>query len=129
MKKHPQIFITIILLLVFIISYFIVGYISKNNASTTAKIYQNSKLIKVVDLSKEDTFTITNEDGSYNTIQINKDGEIGIIEASCPDKTCIHTGFTRTPSKPIICLPNKLEVKIILEGKTLNEDDFDTYAY
>lgn len=129
MRKYLPIVITVVLFLIFGVSYFIVDYISRSKASTTAEIYQNSKLVKVVDISKEDTFTISNDDGSYNTIQVNGSGEIGIVEASCPDKTCVHTGFTRTPSKPIICLPNKLEIKIVLEGHTINEDEIDSYAY
>lgn len=128
MKKSLPIIITIGLLFIFVASYIIVDSISNRNSSTTAEIYQNSKLIKVVDLSKTDTFTISNSDGSYNTIQIDDMGEIGIIEASCPDKTCVHTGFTKTASKPIICLPNRLEIKIVLKGQS-NEKEIDLYAY
>lgn len=129
MKKYLPIIITIILILIFGISYFIIDYISRNNASTIAEIYQNSKLIRVVDLSKEDTFTITTQDGSYNTIHINLDGEIAIIESSCPNKTCVHTGYTKTPSKPIICLPNKLEIRIVLEDNINNENSIDSFVY
>lgn len=129
MKKYLPIIITVILVLIFGISYLIINYISKNNASAIAEIYQDSKLIKVVDLSKEDTFTISSQDDSYNTIHINLDGEIAIIEASCPDKTCVHTGYTSTPAKPIICLPNKLEIKIVLEDNVNNEDEIDSFAY
>lgn len=129
MKKYLPIIITIILILIFGMSYLIIDYVSRNNASTIAEIYQDSKLIRVVDLSKEDTFTITTQDGSYNTIHINLDGEIAIIESSCPDKTCVHTGYTRTPSKPIICLPNKLEIRIVLEDNITNENQIDSFVY
>ncbi|MCC8069202.1 MAG: NusG domain II-containing protein [Ruminococcus sp.] len=129
MKKHLPIIITVALLIVFIVSYLVVDYISRSNASTTAEIYKDSKLIRVVDLSKEDTFTISNDDGSYNVIQVNELGEIGVVEASCSDNTCIHTGFTKTPSKPIICLPNRLEIRIVLEENNINEDEIDSYAY
>lgn len=129
MKKYLPIIITIILILIFGISYLIIDYVSMNNVSTIAEIYQDSKLIKVVDLSKEDTFTITTQDGSYNTIHINLDGEIAIIESSCPDKTCVHTGYTRIPSKPIICLPNKLEIRMVLEDNITNENEIDSFVY
>ncbi len=76
-----------------------------------AEIYQDGVLIQTVDLGKDAEFTITNDGGGYNTILV-KNGAISVIEANCPDKYCIHQGAISGGAQPIVCLPNKLVIKI-----------------
>jgi hypothetical protein len=76
-----------------------------------AEIYQDGVLLQTVDLSKDSEFTISNNAGGYNTILV-KDGAISVIEANCPDKYCIHQGAISGGAQPIVCLPNKLVIKI-----------------
>ena len=76
-----------------------------------AEIYQDGVLIQTVDLSRDTEFTITNDAGGYNRIQV-RDGAIAVIEASCPDKVCIHQGAISDSAQPIVCLPNKLVIRI-----------------
>lgn len=33
--------------------------------------------------------------------------------ANCPDKVCVHTGFINKPGQSIVCLPHKINVKIV----------------
>lgn len=85
-----------------------------------AYIYQDGTLLYEFDLSRPETreFTIEYQQGSqigYNTIQI-KEHKIGIIEADCPDKTCMHMGMTDSASFPITCLPHKLIIEIHEDG-------------
>lgn len=77
-----------------------------------AEIYQNGTLIRTADLRKDATFTVTTEGGGYNTVQI-KNGAISVIDASCPDKICIREGAISDGTKPIVCLPNKLVIKVV----------------
>ena len=54
---------------------------------------------------------LVNTEYGTNTIEI-KDGKIRIKEANCPDKVCVHTGWTNSPALPLVCLPHKLTVTI-----------------
>lgn len=84
----------------------------------TAEIIQDGRTLYTLDLSKETdrTITIDNEYGR-NVIEI-KDGKIRMLEADCPDKICVDTGWLGG-SVPIVCLPNKLIIRFSGgDGKT-----------
>lgn len=76
-----------------------------------AEIYQNGELIRTVPLSEDAEFTVNCSDG-YNTVTV-KDGEISVTAADCPDKVCIRTGAISGGGVPIVCLPHRLEIKIV----------------
>ena len=72
-------------------------------------VTQDGKTLYTLDLSKEKDRRITVEyDGRENVIEI-KDGRIRMLEANCPDHTCINTGWLE--NVPIVCLPNKLAIE------------------
>ncbi len=79
--------------------------------NATAEIYSDGELIKTVSLSENTRFTVDRGDG-YNVIEV-QDGAVSVVDASCPDKVCIHTGAVSQGAVPIICLPNRLEVRVI----------------
>lgn len=89
-----------------------------------ADIYQNGDLKQSILLSSvtEDyTFTIYNEQGNCNEIEV-RPGSIGIISADCPDKLCVHQGFIQSSLLPITCLPNRLVIQIRQEQNQVNEN-------
>lgn len=74
------------------------------------KISQNGIVVREIDLSKtEDQFFETEFDGRKNTIEI-KGGKIRVLDADCPDKICVNTGWLRS-GIPIVCLPNRLVIE------------------
>ena len=77
-----------------------------------AFVYVNNQLYMEIDLSDEiyREYTVETENG-INLISVH-DGAIGVIKSDCPDKICIKTGFISDRSKPIICIPHKLEIII-----------------
>lgn len=52
-----------------------------------------------------------------------KDGKVCIYEANCPDKLCVKQGSIDKANESIICLPNKLVVRIAQDKNALDEDD------
>ena len=71
------------------------------------------RILCVYDIDDEDEIKIESEEG-YNVVKIHNHGA-QITEASCPDKVCIHEGFITKPSESIVCLPNKVHIKIITD--------------
>ena len=57
---------------------------------------------------------------SLNILEINSDGA-RMLDSSCPDKTDIKMGKVTKPGQIILCIPNKVAVKITGKGK-LNVD-------
>lgn len=58
---------------------------------------------------------------SFNQIEV-RHGSIGMIDANCPDKLCVHMGFQDSAMVPITCLPNKVVIQLRLAGKAGNTD-------
>ncbi len=83
-----------------------------------AEIYVDGTLYKTVDLSAPTSFTVTTEHG-YNEICVS-DGKISVVAADCPDKVCVNSGWINGGAVPIICLPHRLEIRIVSK-----QDDID----
>lgn len=89
---------------------------------TKAVIQVDGAMYKEIPLSTHkgtDTFVIETAAG-YNTVVV-RDGEIGIVEADCPDKICIHEGFISQPGQTAVCLPHK----VLIEVRRQNGEDPD----
>lgn len=119
-------------LIVIILLASVAGFLFLNaggRSGTVAEIYQDGKLIKTIHLdtvTEDYSFTVSGEDGVYNVVEVHH-GEIGIIEASCPDGLCINMGFIHSSAMPVTCLPNKLVIKIVNESDSA--DAVDGVAY
>ncbi len=51
-------------------------------------------------------------DGTYNELILTSSG-VSIKEASCPDQLCVSAANINIPGQTIVCLPNKVVVRII----------------
>jgi hypothetical protein len=81
--------------------------------ASRAHIYQNGVLIDSIDLSSVAEPYVINIRGSdgTNVIAVER-GRIRMQEAGCPDKTCVRQGWISGGVTPIICLPNRLIVRL-----------------
>ena len=93
-------------------AYFYLDMSATSSEGTVAIVEQGGKEIYRIDLaSVTDTtdYTLENENGT-NTIRVSPEG-IGIIEADCPDQTCVKMGLRSHGPQPIVCLPHKLTIR------------------
>ena len=76
-------------------------------------ILSDGEVIETIDLSSspDREFVIETELRS-NTIRI-KDGRISVIDADCPDRTCVSMGELSSELTPIVCLPHRLIIRFI----------------
>lgn len=88
-------------------------------AEPVAELYVDGTLVRTEALSQEKSFSLTTEYG-YNDILI-ENGTISVTAADCPDRVCVNTGPTNSSVVPIICLPHRLEIKIV----SADNDDID----
>lgn len=80
---------------------------------TVANVYQAGVCIRSIDLSlltEPETFTVSGPAGT-NTIEV-EPGRIRISHAECPDQVCVNMGWRSDGAVPIVCLPNKLVIRI-----------------
>ena len=109
MKKH---FVLIIICAAVFIAAAVSSVVMLNvPAGDIVKIKSNGELLYTIDPSNSPDRTIIVEyNGKENTLEI-KDHKIRVLEADCPDKVCVNTGWLDSPAIPIICLPNKLIIE------------------
>ena len=109
MKKH---FVLIIICAAVFIAAAVSSVVMLNvPAGDIVKIKSHGELLYTIDLSNSPDRTIIVEyNGKENTLEI-KDHKIRVLEADCPDKVCVNTGWLDSPAIPIICLPNKLIIE------------------
>jgi len=115
-KKHKaDIILVSAILITGIIFALVFVFCSKNGARVVVSIDGNE--YGSYALSKNDVIEINNPDGGVNILSI-KDGYASVVDASCPDKLCVHMGKISKSGQSVICLPNK--VTVYIEG---GEDD------
>ena len=74
----------------------------------TAVITQDGDVIARLPLDKD---TVYRPDGIDMEFTV-KNGEISVTHSDCPDSVCVKTGAISGGFESIVCLPNKVAVKI-----------------
>lgn len=75
-----------------------------------AEIYQDGNLLRRVSLNTDQEFSVSSD--YQNTVTV-RDGKIAITHSDCPGGDCMHTGWISTSGRSIVCLPNRLEIRIV----------------
>ncbi len=121
-KKHRNDIIMALSLLAIACIAFAVIELNKKEGGY-AVVIQDGREIASYPLDEDIIKDFPSETGRYNKLVI-KDGYADITEASCPDKLCVHQNKIRYSNETIVCLPNKLVVKIVSD----DESDVDVIA-
>ncbi|MCM1542143.1 MAG: NusG domain II-containing protein [Blautia sp.] len=119
--------IVVILCLVLSVSLAVILFPASRDVDCVAEIYQDGELLTSIPLDGTDApwrFTVTGENGCFNEIEVRTDS-IGIVSADCPDKLCVHQGFISRPGLPIVCLPNRLVIRL----RDADSESIDTITY
>lgn len=113
MKKNDYFLIGLVL----IISLIFIGFNFLKSKKNPEKIviYLDDKVYKEYPIDSNEDISIKTNSG-FNKVKIHDKG-VEIIDASCPDKVCVKTGFVNNSSKNIVCIPNKISIKIINNEK------------
>jgi len=108
-RKGDWLAVTIVILLALIV--FIIFFPGNNKQQDMViQIYQNNMLLKECSSKTEATFTIA---GEYNNTITIKDGKVAVTESTCPGADCVHSGWISQGGRSIVCLPNKVEIRIV----------------
>ena len=112
--------IAIIILAIFLLG--VIGSVLVLTAAptTTVRIISDGTTIRTVDLltAADETFTVTCQ-GHTNTVEI-RDRKIRVLDADCPDRTCVNMGWLSSSSLPIVCLPHHLVIEFVGDTDSLD---------
>ena len=84
-------------------------FFSRSEEHLQAEIYCDNVLIETISLPAEDRRIPLPE--KQLTLEL-KDNRIRVSETGCADKTCLRTGFIEKSGQTIVCLPNRVVVRI-----------------
>lgn len=121
MKKKD--FILIFTILIVVASAFGINHFVNTKSGENIEIYVDNKLYKTYSIDDNEEIKIKSKEG-YNIVKIHDHG-VQITDASCPDKVCVHSGFITKPSESIVCLPNRVHVKITTDDNRNYENEED----
>jgi len=110
-KGDKILFFCIILLsLIIFVAFQVYGFA---DGKTYVLIEANGKLYQKVSLGKDGpnlTIHVPVATGE-NIVEIDRD-RVKMLYAQCPDQDCIRQGWISRPGQIIVCLPNKMVIKI-----------------
>lgn len=99
-----------IILSILIISVIFLAINFKDDG-TYAEISYDGKVVKTVSLSEDTEFSVNDIEFSV------KENSVCVVSSPCPDKICVKTGAIKRSGETIICLPEKISVRVISEDK------------
>lgn len=120
MKRNDFILIGIILVIA-VVALVYMNIVKVTGDKVIVKV--DGKVYKELPLDKDTSLEIEGVNGGTNLLVI-KDGQADMVDASCPDKLCIHQKNILKTGETIICLPNK----VIIEIQSDKESDLDAVA-
>lgn len=114
LRKAPTLFriwdvvlIVVLLVLIALTLYFVLA----PKAGDRAEIYLNGEQVATLPLQ------IDGEWANEHIKVVVSNGKVRVIDADCPDKLCEKRGAISRKGDSIVCLPNRLVVKIAGKGE------------
>ena len=104
LNKRDSLIIIAIFLIIILLMFIWPVIFSENGKVAHISCEKNSQ--KIIDLNTDQKFV-------YNGLTVMViDGAIGVVNSPCQDKICVNSGFINKVGQSIICLPNKVTIKI-----------------
>lgn len=110
MKKGDFILIGCILVFA-VVSLLVYRYVN-GGAAKWAVVTVDGQEYGRYPLDEDQEILIQGAGGGTNLLVI-KDGYADVMDASCPDKLCVHQHKIRDNGETIVCLPNKVVVTAV----------------
>ena len=110
--KGDLIAIVIVIALI-ILTGFVFRKVVGTEEGSRVVVYEDGKVIREIPLTEDTEFVV---EGTYTNKIAVKDGKAAVIESDCPGGDCMHSGWISESGRSIICLPNRVEVRI--EGES-----------
>lgn len=87
---------------------------------TLVEIKIAQKTYGTYDLNIDQEVLISDDQGLLLMKCLIKSGSVRVLESDCPDKICIDEGSIKLTGQTIVCLPNKVVIKIISDNEKID---------
>ncbi|MHB8895152.1 MAG: NusG domain II-containing protein [Candidatus Geothermincolia bacterium] len=123
--KPADIVLVVLFVAAAAVSLFLVSRANAGEKGTLAIIEVNGKEVKRIAIGEGQParkFVVRGVDGTSTVVV--KDGRIRMVQSHCRDKICVGVGWLDSRGKEIICLPNRVVVRVT--GKRGGNGKVDT---
>lgn len=93
---------------------------ARRGAAASVEIRQNGEVLAVLPLDEDAEFTVG---GAYTNVIEVRGGEVFFAESDCPGQDCVHSGAVSAAGRSLVCLPNRVEVRITADVPDENAVD------
>lgn len=111
-RKHDIILGLILLSVASILFVMDLPHVSSDTGNKKVVVSVDGKKTAEYPLKKDATYELSGSHLGTNTLVI-KSGKAYISEANCPDKQCMKQGKISRAGEMLVCLPNRVVVKIV----------------
>lgn len=118
MNRNDKILIGVLLVIALGFTFVYQGFVKTEGSRVVITI--DGEIYKELPLNQDTELLIEGAAGRTNHLVI-ADGKVKMDKASCPDLVCVYQRAIAYSGESIICLPNKVVVKIV-DGE---EQDID----
>lgn len=106
-------------ILLIIVSIFLIGFkLIDKKENKKAIVYYENKEVLIIDLNKNKNYVVDGFNGKVNIVV--KDGKIKVDEEKSPLHLCSKQGYISSTYETIVCLPNKITIKIEANDNSLD---------
>ena len=123
-KSRKKEILLLLVIFIVIVIVALVFYGRNRSTGTAAIVTVDGQEYGRYPLSKDQDIPIE-IDGEVTNYLVIRDGAADMTEADCPDLLCVNMKAISMDGETIVCLPNKVVVKI--EGET-NKSEIDSMA-
>ncbi|MDD2469782.1 MAG: NusG domain II-containing protein [Bacilli bacterium] len=109
MNKHDYLLISIVMIIG--VSFFIINSLVSFKASK-AYVYYDNELVQTIDLSHDDLKEYTIKGYNGDVVIETMKNKIRVKEETSPLHLCSKQGWVSSSLEPIVCLPNKVVIRI-----------------
>ena len=120
MKKEPNLsfgrgdWIAVVLVLVLAAAVLVLCLPRQGEENAVVQVWKEGELIYELPLHSDRELQIG---GKYQNAVIIQNGRVYIRESTCPGGDCVHTKGISRSGQSIVCLPNRLELRITGTGE------------
>ncbi|KSV57845.1 NusG domain II-containing protein [Acetivibrio ethanolgignens] len=118
MNRNDKILIAVLLAVAASFFFLYQGFVKENGNWVVITV--DGIEYKTLSLMEDTSLAIEGANGGKNHLII-ENGTVRMDEASCPDQVCVHQRPISYNGESIICLPNKVVIKV----KSSKTDDVD----
>lgn len=109
----------LIIVLLIIVSISLLGFkLLEKDSNKKAIVYYENEIILIIDLAEDKEYQVDGHNGKVNIVV--KDGKIKVDSENSPLHLCSNQGYISSTYETIVCLPNKITIKIESKNNELD---------